>query len=158
MVCNYLSFFIFWRVFYGGGDPSKTHLERCVLKFKVGVIGGLTLTFSHQRLNYTGFCVLEEGGSCVYLLKIEQVAKLMQGSSKIEFLHGGAQARWPKVTERCSKIEVPVFSEGEGGGRAPQATWPKVTEGCSKIDDVSELIRLWRYANDHCWPKVGLLS
>ena len=36
-------------------------------------MGGLHLVFSDQRLNYTGFCVFEEGGSCVYFQKRDNV-------------------------------------------------------------------------------------
>ena len=31
-------------------------------------MGGLHLVFSDQRLNYKGFCVSEEGGSCAKIL------------------------------------------------------------------------------------------
>ena len=60
--------FLFWAGTLGGSDLSKK--MRIEIK-RGGGMGVLPLVFSDQRLNYTGFCVFEEGGSCVYFQKKE---------------------------------------------------------------------------------------
>ena len=59
--------FLFLAGTLGGSDLSKK--MRIEIK-RGGVMGVLHLVFSDQRLNYTGFCEFEEGGSCVYFQKI----------------------------------------------------------------------------------------
>ena len=49
--------FLFLAGTLGGVDPSK----KMRIEIQGGVMGGLHLVFSDQRLNYAGFCVFEEG-------------------------------------------------------------------------------------------------
>ena len=51
--------FLFWAGTLGGSDLSKK--MRIEIQGGEGVMGVLHLVFSDQRLNYTGFCVFEEG-------------------------------------------------------------------------------------------------